>query len=74
MLTSELKEEIKRQIDTVNDDELLNEINILINNSTKLDWWESLPNAAQNGILQGYNEWKEGKVLSHTEVMEIYKK
>ena len=74
MSQTELKEEIKMQIDSLQDDLLLQEINQLLGNNTKNDWWNEIPISAQNNIIEGYQDWKNSRVISHEEVMMSLKK
>lgn len=75
MLLSELKEQIKKQIDVINDDSILLEIEDLLKvDAASNDWFASLNENAKEGILAGYNDWKEGSTFSHQIVMQDLRK
>jgi|LakMenEpi03Aug12_release.lakeMendotaPanAssembly.Ray.scaffolds.fasta_scaffold906284_1 hypothetical protein len=74
MLTNELKENIKSQIDLIDDDHILNEIKEFVKLETSENWFNALPPKAQEGILAGYDDWKAGRIYSHADTMKELRK
>ncbi len=48
---------------------ILFKIKDLLQSEKADDWWDSLPVEVQESIFEGLQDIKEGKVLSHDEVM-----
>lgn len=71
MSTSELKLNLHRLIDTINDPSVLNAVYALLrNNATETeDWWDELTESQKASIMIGLKEAEEGKVVPHDEVM-----
>lgn len=69
MSTVELKEELKRRIDSVDDNNLLNEILHLIEWESGKEKVFKIPEAHKAGIQEGLDQIKSGQTKSHNEVI-----
>jgi hypothetical protein len=74
MLMNDLKEQLKNQIDQINDDQILQEIKDFLKLETSNNWFNDLPLKAQEGIVTGFNDWKAGRTFSHAETMNELRK
>ncbi len=71
----ELKSDLHKLIDKVNDMSILNAIKIILNKQTlEVDFWEELPLSIQESINTGIMQAENGEMKSHEEVMQKYKK
>ncbi|RLD65059.1 MAG: hypothetical protein DRI84_07610 [Bacteroidetes bacterium] len=71
----ELKSDLHKLIDKVNDMSILNAIKIILNKQTlEADFWEELPLSIQESINTGIMQAENGEMKSHEEVMQKYKK
>ena len=73
MSTVELKEKLKKKIEELNEDSLLEQLlGIIELESHKAERFE-IPDEHKDGIKEGLKQIKEGKTKSHDEVMNKYK-
>jgi hypothetical protein len=76
MSTQELKLNLLDKLASVTDENLLNQIQILIDNSNKnqISNWETLSKTQQNGLLDAIDEMDNSAGIIHKSVIEKYKK
>lgn len=58
----------------VNDVRILKELESLARSHQEGDWWQSTSEAAKASILQGHQEYMNGKGIPHDEAKQILKK
>ena len=70
MSITEIKTNLKQEIDQINDEELLNELSEIIHRTqskTTDAEWNSLPAELKQAIEEGISQSEKGQVLSHNE-------
>ncbi len=71
----EIKSDLHKLIDKINDIDLLNALKVLLKNkSTEYDSWDMLPSEVKESIEKGIGEAERGETKAHNEVMQAYKK
>lgn len=58
----------------VNDLRILEELESLARAHQEGDWWQSTPESVKASILQGHQEYLDGKGIPHEEAKAILKK
>jgi predicted transcriptional regulator len=57
------------------DDEVtLNVLDIIKEQSTQTDWWDTVSDAEKNSIEEGLSDLRKGKTVAHSEVKKRYEK
>ncbi len=75
MNTIELKSDLHKLIDRVNDATILNAIKTILSKQVnEVDFWDELPLDVQESIKRGMNQAKNGETKLHTEVRKKYAK
>ena len=72
MSISEIKNHLHKQIDTINDEELLKEIHEIINRTQGNEnhpEWNALPKELKLAIEEGLMQSENGQVISHEEFL-----
>ncbi|MES2138902.1 MAG: hypothetical protein V4511_04300 [Bacteroidota bacterium] len=71
MSTAELKSNLYKLIESINDSKTLNAIYTLITEKKKqeVDWWNELTEEQKVGIERGLKDMKAGRVYTHEQVM-----
>jgi predicted transcriptional regulator len=75
MSTAELKSNLHRLIDKVQDSKTLKITYLLLskNEEGNKDWWDSISKREKAAIEEGLRDIKEGRVFSHSKVMKELK-
>ena len=77
MEATELKSELIDLIESIEDNNVLGAIYILLTKQfkieTKVDFWDELPEEVKNDIDKAIEEGKRGKGISHKEAMKQIK-
>ncbi len=77
METLELKKDIHKIIDNIDDDSILYAIKVLLYNKISkgknIDFWDELPENVKKSINKGIKEAENGDVTPHSEVMQNIK-
>jgi hypothetical protein len=68
---SRLREEVKKFIDEV-DDTTVKMIYAMLEVKRETDWWDALPQDAQNDIDSAIKELDSGKGVSHETVQQLH--
>ena len=77
MTTKQIKSNIHKVVDDIDDEQLLQEINLLIQNSvtgTDDEMWNELPSEVKAGIEEGLRQANAGKTISNKEFKTKFKK
>ena len=72
MSNAELKYNLFKAIDAINDSKVLNDFYNLISGKTKAsenDWWDELSPSQKASVERGIKDVEAGRVYSHEEVM-----
>jgi len=71
MSTAELKSNLYKLIESINDSKTLNAIYALITEKKKqeIDWWDELTEEQKVGIERGLKDIKAGRVYTHEQVI-----
>jgi hypothetical protein len=71
----ELKTDLHKLIDKINDIDMLNAIRVLLKNHPKeYDSWDLLPSEVKESVEKSIVQAERGELKSHDEVMKAYKK
>lgn len=77
METKELKKDIHKIVDNINDNNILNAIRILlysqVSQTNNIDFWDELPENAKNSISKGIEQAEKNIFIPHNEVMQNIK-
>lgn len=74
MNTVELKSDLHRLIDKINDATILNAVKVLLSKgATETDWWDEIGEEEKQAIEKGLAEADRGEVTPHEEVMKEVK-
>ena len=77
METIELKKDIHKIVDNIDDSSILNAIKILlysqIPQNTNVDFWDELPENVKGSINKGIEQAENNILTSHNEVMQNIK-
>ena len=65
-----LKLDLVSKIINIEKPALLIEINKILQNENKTDWWDKLPEEVQESILEGMDNVQKGNVYSHENIMQ----
>ena len=71
-----LRERINKQVDLLNENELLEFYGVIINflnKKTDINEWNNLPEIEKQGIFDAIAEIDEGKGIDHNDVVRKYK-
>lgn len=68
------KLEIINWITTLKDEASIEKLRMLMNSTTKFDWWKEISEEELSAIEKGLEDIKAGKVRPHKEVKKLYKK
>lgn len=71
MNTTELRDEVKKIIDTA-DDTTVKMIHAMLEVKQETDWWNDLPEDVQEQIDNAVKELDNGKGISHDKMQEMY--
>ena len=75
MNTVELKSDLHRLIDKVEDANILKAIRAILRKEVKEeDFWDELPLSVQESVKKGMEQAKKGETRPHSQVMEKYEK
>ena len=72
MSTAELKSNLHKLIDKVEDSKILNITYLLLSKTEKgtKDWWDTISAKEKAAIEKGLKDIEKGKVFSHSKVMK----
>ena len=71
MGTAELKSSLHSLIDHTSNNALLQAIYTLLSNAdSSSDWWDDISDEEKKSIEKGIDDYKNGRVVSHEEVMK----
>ena len=73
MKVNDIKVEIAKTLFETNDEALLNQVKEILKNH-ETDLWDELSDVQKESVRISRQQYKEGKVLSHEEVMKKHKK
>ena len=77
METKELKKDIHKIVDKINDNNVLNAIRILLYNqisqTENVDFWDELPENVKDSINKGIGQAENNILTPHNEVMQNIK-
>lgn len=73
MSIASLKKEVKKNIDKA-DERVLKMVNAMLLADQEDDWYDELPEEVKASIEKGLDDIKNGRVVSHENVMKKYKK
>lgn len=68
------KLEIINWITTLKDEASIEKLRMLMNSTTKFDWWKEISEEELSAIEKGLEDIKAGKVRPHKEVKKLYEK
>jgi predicted transcriptional regulator len=76
MNVSELRTDLHKMIDKIDDSYVLNAVRVLLSDkvSSQTDWWERISEDERLEIQLGMDEADRGEVIPHDEVMNKYRK
>ncbi|MDR1897596.1 MAG: hypothetical protein LBR10_12480 [Prevotellaceae bacterium] len=74
MNTISQKLDLIRWITELDDDTTLNVLEIIKNQSTQEDWWNTISDAEKESIAKGLADVKAGRTITHLEVKKRYEK
>ena len=75
MNTVELKSDLHRLIDKVEDANILNALRAILRKEVKEeDFWDELPLSVQESVKKGMEQTKKGETRPHSQVMGKYEK
>ena len=75
MNTVELKSDLHRLIDKVEDANILNALRAILRKEVKEeDFWDELPLSVQESVKKGMEQAKKGETRPHSQVMGKYEK
>jgi predicted transcriptional regulator len=76
MTIKEMRLRLHDAIEHTDDKELLEELNIIIENSTKAsdEEWDNLPKEVKDAIEEGLQDARKGRVISHDEFRKKFSK
>lgn len=77
MKIDNMKSDLHKVIDTIDDEELLEEIHYLIKSSVdgkSEDLWDDLPEEVKNAITEGLAQADRGQTISNEQFKEKFKK
>ena len=69
MSTAELKYNLFKAIDSINDSKTLKDIYSFITQKENVDFWDELSNQEKEAIEEGIAQAERGEFISHEEVM-----
>jgi predicted transcriptional regulator len=69
MSTTELKYNLFKAIDSINDSKALKDIYSFITKKTVIDFWDELSFEEKEAIEEGIAQAERGELISHEEVM-----
>ena len=71
----ELKSDLHRLIDKINDVNILNAVKILLSKGEEeTDWWDEISEEERQSIERGLAEADRGELIPHEQGMKEYKK
>ena len=72
MSTVELKSNLYKLIDSINDSKTLNAIYTLLSKkeAKNIDWWDGISSKEKAAIEEGLAQAERGEVVSHEDVMK----
>ena len=68
-----LKLDLVLKIINIEKPTLLFEINKILQEESKTDWWDKLPKEVQESIMEGLDNVKNGNVFTHEQVVQEVK-
>lgn len=68
------KLEIIKWITTLKDEASIEKLRMLMNSTTKFDWWKEISEEELSSIEKGLEDIKAGKMRPHKEVKKLYEK
>ena len=69
--TLTLREEVKKYIDDA-DEHVVKMVYAMLKADSEADWWDELEEEEKASIERGLDDLKNGRVISHEEVMKQY--
>lgn len=67
-----VKEKLHELGDACSNEALLEEINTVLENAESSDWWDDLPAAGQNLLLESEAQYEKGEFISHAQLLRRY--
>ena len=69
--TLTLRQEVKKYIDNA-DEHVVKMVYAMLKADSEADWWDELEEEEKASIERGLDDLKNGRVISHEEVMKQY--
>ena len=71
----ELKSDLHKLIDKINDISVLNAVKVILSRQTEIsDFWEDLPESVKESIKRGSEEATKGELKDHERMIKKYEK